>query len=134
MTDDAIWNAFAVRLGTFAAGMSPDVPVIYAGVHGTPPDTGSWIEARYFPNRTQKYGIANEGPISLVGFCQALVCVRPGAGLALDLVDLVVAHFDTGTVLGPAKVEMPPYVSSVIEESDRIMHPITIPYAAHGTR
>lgn len=136
MTDDAIWDAFCTRLSVFIAGASPEIAVLFDGVGGAPPDTGDWVEAKYFPNRPQHYGIKAGEALSLFGFCQALICIRPGGGLnrGLDIARDVIAYFDTGTVLGPAYVHRPPYVSSVITEPDRLMFPVTIPYAAHGSR
>ncbi|MAX61552.1 MAG: hypothetical protein CMK46_06950 [Porticoccus sp.] len=136
MNDDAVWDAFATLAGTFAAGYSPAIPVIYSGTGGEPPDEGIWIECKYFPNRTLQYGVKASEVISLRGFCQAMVCNRPGAGLnpSMDVVRDLIAYFDTGTVLGPAYVSRPPYVSAVIEEPARVKLPITIPYAAHGSR
>lgn len=136
MTDDAVWDAFCTRLAAFAGGYSPALQVIYQGVGGVPPETGIWLEARFFPNRTRNYGVGASEAISLIGFCQVTVCNRPGAGLnpSLDLVAAVIAYFDTATVLGPAYVNQPPYASSAIDESDRVMVPVTIPYAAHGSR
>jgi hypothetical protein len=136
VTDDAIWDAFCIRLSAFAGGYSPAMAVIFDGVGGEPPNLDEWIEARYFPNRTRNYGVSAGQALSLVGFCQAAICIRPGGGLnrGLDIARDLIAYFDHGTLLGPSYVSQPPYVSTVVTEPQRLMFPVTIPYAAHGSR
>lgn len=132
MIESEVWDAFATAVQAFADDLSPPVPVIHEGVAGTPPDTGFWLETRFFPNRTQNYALGNEGPTVHQGICQVTVCYRTGAGTVagLELAGDLVDAFDKGTVIGPARVETKPYISSVIVQPDSIRHPITIQYVA----
>lgn len=135
MIETSIWEAFSAAIASFAAGVSPPIPVIHQGTSAAPPDTGMWIETRFFPNETDNYGVANAGPSTHKGFCQATVCVRPGVGNigALAVAESIVSAFKKGTAIGPAKTERQPWISSVLVESDRLRNPITIRYKAHAT-
>lgn len=123
-----IWDAFCGLLAT-AAGATP---VLFQGVDAAPPDTGMWIEASFFPNRTITYGIADEGPFDYRGFCQAMVCYRPGGGIgpASDVCAALVAALCKGTVLGPARVEVEPDEGAPIVAPDRVFHVVTVYYHA----
>lgn len=130
MIESDIWDAFSQQVTTFAAGASPPVPVIHQGVHGEPPAEGAWLETRFFPNRTENYGLSDSGPSAHRGFCQVTACERPGRGIlsGLELANAVVSAFPKGTLLGSARVNVKPWISSVIVMGDRIIHPVTVRY------
>jgi hypothetical protein len=131
MSDADIYDAFAIKVGTFAAQFSPAMPASYPGIGFDPPSAGMWLECQWFPNETQNYGIGNEGPSLLQGFGQLSVCYRPGGGIVpgLAVADLIIAAFGKGTVLYEGiKVYRKPWTSSVIQDPERVMHPVTIPW------
>lgn len=130
MIESNVWDSFATLVQLFAEGASPPLQVIHSGVAGSPPDGDVWLETRFFPNRTENYGLADEGPSKHQGFCQVTVGERPGSGLkrGLDVVGAVIAAVPKGTTLGAARVYRQPWVSSAIPQEDRILYPITVPY------
>lgn len=136
MNDADIWNAFSLAVEAFANSQSPAVPLIAQGVGGEPPSEGLWIETKFFPNKSENYGLAARGPTILKGFCQVSIGCRPGVGVmdSYEMADLVSASFKKGTVLGPARVEVEPWNSSPLEEPDRVYVAITIRYRASVTR
>lgn len=129
MTQSAILNNFAEHLALFAAEFSPPLPVSYPNVAFTPPATGVWLELRWFPNETRTYGMQDTSPCAvLTGFGQVTVCERTGAGIVggLGIAGAVVDWFAKGTSFGVARVEVQPWVSSVLQEDDRTMYPVTV--------
>jgi hypothetical protein len=132
MTEADIYDAFCVALTAFAAQSSPAIPVAYPDVHFTPPDTGVWLEARFFPNETDNYGLANDGGSVHKGFLQVGICYRSGAGLAntLTMLASVLDEFAKGTILGPARIDRKPWASAVLQMDDKNVVPVTIPYHA----
>lgn len=130
MSDSAIYDAFAELLAAFAAQLSPALTVAYPGVGFTPPTAGEWLELVWIPNETQNYGIADDGPSLLQGLAQVNVCYRPGQGIVqgLALCDAVVAAFGKGTEFAQMRVYRKPWVALVIQDPERVMHPITIPW------
>lgn len=132
MIERDIWAAFSAAVDSFAAQVSPPLPVLHQGVHGTPPDAGNWLETRFFPNKTRNYGLSDDGPSEHRGFCQISVCSRGGEGIiwTLEFANEAVEFFDKGTLLGQARVESKPYISAVVIATERVSHPVTIPYSA----
>jgi hypothetical protein len=130
MSSSAIYDAFAAKVSTFAAEFSPPMRVAFPGVGVTPPTTGQWLEVRWFPNASQNYGLSDDAPTLSQGLGQVSVCYRPGGGIVagLALAELVIAEFGKGTMLADVRVYQRPWVSSVLEEPDRTMHPVTIPW------
>lgn len=130
--NSAIYDDFAVEVSAFAITLSPPLPVSYPGLPFTPPASGYWLEVQWFPNETQNYGIAFDGPSVLRGFGQVSVCTRPGTGLVkpMDLAGLVIETFDKGTRIGDALVYRKPWASSVIQDNERLMIPVTIMWQA----
>lgn len=128
MTNDAIYDAFAVLVAAFAA--AEGVPCSYPGVGFTPPTEGVWLELQWFPNETQNYGTADAGPSLLQGFAQLSACYRPGAGIGPGnrMADQIIAAFGKGTTFAGVRVYRKPWVNSVIPDPERIMHPVTIPW------
>lgn len=131
MVDADIYGAFAVLVNTFAASLSPSLTVSFPGRDFTPPDSGQWLEVRFFPNETLNYGLANSGPSDHRGFVQVTVCERTsdtGIVSGLTLAGAVVTEFAKGTTAGDATVERKPWISSVVTMDDRLCYPVTIPY------
>lgn len=128
MSDNAIYDTFATRVGQFAAQFSPAMQVGYPGVGFDPPSEGDWLEVKWFPNETQNYGLENDAPSLKQGFGQISICTRPGDGIvpSLTLAEQVIAYFPKGTVLDGVRVYRKPWASSVLEEPDKVSIPITI--------
>jgi len=126
MTDTEIYDAFARLVANFAAAAS--LPCAYPGLGFTPPATGAWLELQWFPNRTQNYGLADEGPSLKQGFGQLAACYRPGKGIMVGTVitDQIIAAFGKGTKFAGMSVYEMPSTSSIIPDPERIMHPVTI--------
>jgi hypothetical protein len=130
VSDDAIYNAFAVRLGEFAQAHS--LPVSYPGVPFDAPESGRWLEGSWIPNGSQNYGMADDAPTLIRGLAQVNVCERPGGGIVggLALAKQVVDHFAKGTRFDIARIYEKPSVSNLIEETARVMYAVTIRW--HG--
>lgn len=126
MSDTAIYTAFAGLVSAFAA--SAGLPCSYPGTNFTPPDTGSWLELQWFPNETQNYGLSDDGPSLMRGFAQLSACYRPGAGIVIGttLTDQIIAAFGKGTTFAGMRVYRKPWTGSIIQDSERVMHPVTI--------
>ena len=124
------YDDFGIKLDAFAAQFSPPLQVAYPGIPFTPPSAGPWLEASWMPNRSENYGISDDGPTLEQGMAQVMVCERPGQGLisTLDLDEQVIAAFNKGTMLGPVRVYVRPYAAAVLEEPERIAVPVTIPW------
>lgn len=134
--NSSIYDAFATQVATFAAGSSPALPVAYPGVHFDSPAAGYWLELAWFPNETQNYGLGNDGPSLMQGFGQIAVCHRPGSGVmgGLAIADSVINAFRKGTAIGSAKVEREPWVSAVVIDGDKVMHPVTVRWKRFAAR
>lgn len=132
MIDSDIYNAFCLLAADFALALSPPLVVAYPNVAFTPPDDAPWIEVRWFPNETQNYGVSNDGPSMRRGFFQIGVATRVREGLAAltDVVGLAIVAFAKGTQFGGARIPRKPWASSVLEEPDRALMYITVPYYA----
>src|SRR5690606_8581597 len=81
MIEADTFDAFATAVGTFAAQLSPALPVAWPGINFTPPDTGEWLEVSVFPNGTENYGMANDAPVEHMGILQVGCCARTGSGV-----------------------------------------------------
>lgn len=127
-----VWDDVCTKLSAFAAQLSPPLPIIFDGVEGKPPDSGLWLEAQLFPQRTRTYGLPDDGPFDYSGFVQVLVCQRPGAGIGagLDIANEVVKTFKKGTVLADARVNTEPTQAPPLPSPNRINHAVTIWYYA----
>lgn len=130
MTESQLWDTFSGAVTTFAAALSPPLPVIHGGVHGTPPDAARWLETRFFPNKTENYGLSNDGPSMQRGFFQITVGERPGSGLVrgMAVAGQVITAFPKGTKFGTFRVPVKPWISSVLQSGDRVLYPVTIRY------
>lgn len=128
MSDTAIYDAFAGLAGAFAT--ATDLPCSYPGLGFTPPAQDAWLELQWFPNQTQNYGMDDDGPSLLQGFGQLSACYRPGAGIIVGtkITDQIIAAFAKGTAFSGVRVYRKPWTSSIIQDPERIMHPVTIPW------
>jgi len=128
MNDTAIYDAFTQLVTQFAAGA--DLVCSYPGIPFDPP-TGKgarWLELQWFPNRTQNYGLADDGPSLMQGFAQVAACYRPGQGIMVGtaITDQIIAAFAKGTKFAGMAVYERPSTSSIIQDPERVMHPVTI--------
>ncbi len=128
MNDTVIYDAFATLVGQFAAAEA--LPCSYPGKGFTPP-TGAgarWLELQWFPNQTENYGMADEGPFLMQGFGQLSACYRPGQGIMVGtrITDAIIAAFAKGTTFAGMRVERKPWTSAIIQDPQRAMHPVTI--------
>ena len=128
MSTTDILSACLARLALFVA--SPGYPVAWPGVHLDPPNTGYWLEPRFFPNEPTNYGWDDAACINAVGFFQVLVMYRPGGGQinASDIADDVIDYFAKGQVLGPVRVYKKPHQSPAVMLDDKSYIPVTIQY------
>lgn len=131
MNDDEIYDDFATKLGAYAEGRSPALSVAYPGRGFSPPESGFWLEAVWIPNETANYGMEDDAPSLLQGMAQVNVCYRPGHGIVggLAVAGEIIQAFAKGTrFANMVRVYRKPWVANVIEDPDRIMHPVTIPW------
>lgn len=128
MSDTAIYDAFAGLVGAFAGAV--DLPCSYPGLGFTPPPQGPWLELQWFPNQTQNYGMDDDGPWLMQGFGQLSACYRPGGGIVVGttITDQIIDAFAKGTPFAGLRVYRKPWTSSIIQDPERIMHPVTIPW------
>jgi hypothetical protein len=126
MTDTEIYEAFAALVTSFADAQG--LSCSYPGITFAPPADGEWLELQWFPNQTQNYGMADDGPSLLQGFGQLSACYRPGAGIMVGtaITDQIIAAFGKGTTFAGVRVYRKPWVSSIINDPERVMHPVTI--------
>jgi hypothetical protein len=126
MNDTEIYDAFAALVGEFAT--AKQLPVSFPGINFTPPAAGAWLEFQWFPNQTQNYGMADDGPSLLQGFGQLSACYRPGTGIitGTTITDYIIAAFGKGTTFAGVRVYRKPWVSTLIQDPERIMAPVTI--------
>lgn len=128
MNDTAIYDAFTQLVTQFAAGA--DLVCSYPGIPFAPPTRkgARWLELQWFPNRTQNYGLADDGPSLMQGFGQLAACYRPGSGIMAGtaITDQIIAAFAKGTKFAGMAVYERPSTSAIIQDPERIMHPVTI--------
>ncbi|MBO9766516.1 MULTISPECIES: phage tail terminator-like protein [Xanthomonas] len=126
MSNTAIYDAFAGLVGAFATAQG--LPCSYPGLAFTPPTDGAWLELQWFPNETQNYGMADDGPSLLQGFGQLSACYRPGGGIMVGtrITDQIIAAFAKGTNFAGMRVYRMPWTSTIIQDPERHMHPVTI--------
>ena len=124
-----IMAAFFSQLETAFLG----IPISWPGADFTPPDSGEWLEAEFFPNEPEKLGIALADYRAEVGILQVSVVSRPGpngfftiAPIARDVIDAFpIGH----TITGPIRVSQEPSVfKAEAQGPDRIMLVVSIPY------
>lgn len=128
MSDTAIYDAFVALVIQFAADQG--LTCAYPGVSFTPPtdNDARWLELQWFPNETQNYGMADDGPSLLQGFGQLSACYRPGKGIMVGtrITDQIITAFAKGTTFAGMRVYRMPWTSTIIQDPERHMHPVTI--------
>jgi len=126
MSDTEIYDTFAGLVGAFAAAQN--LPCSYPALGFKPPATGAWLELQWFQNETQNYGLADDGPSLKQGFGQLSACYRPGQGIMVGtrITDEIIAAFAKGTTFAGMRVYRKPWTSALIQDPERIMHPVTI--------
>ena len=126
MNDTEIYTAFADLVSAFAAAQG--LRCGYPGLGFTPPTSGSWLELQWFPNQTTNYGTEDDGPSLLQGFAQLSACYRPPKSIVTGtaITDRIIAAFGKGTTFAGMRVYRKPWVSSIIQDPERVMHPVTI--------
>lgn len=127
-----IYIAFAAAVAQFASTHSPALSVAWPDAPLTPPNSGSWLEVSWFPNETFTYGMADNGPVQVKGFGQVNCNTRLARGAmkaTLTLADAIITAIPKGTVLDLAQIERQPWKSSALTAEDRIVVPVTFPYA-----
>jgi len=126
MSTDTIFSGFCTKI---AAAFS-SYPIAYSGMVFTPPASGLWLEVKPFYSGVTEYGLTN--PAVERGFLRVMVCGRRGAGsiAALKLAEQVAAAFPKGTIFGGARQDERPSLSSVIEDGDKIIVPVTVSWRA----
>ena len=125
----SIFKAFVKAVDSFAQSYSPDIPVMWPNKGDDPPDTGMWLEARFFPNRPFDNTWA-ETCGTAKGFCQLIAATRKGQGEVdvSELADDIVAAFPKGKDIGGARVSEQPTRAPAINDDSRFYIPVTIYY------
>jgi len=123
MSNSSILDAFINHLST-------TLPVAYQGINFTPPDSGEWLEVKFFPNPNNRLFIGSNDPVEVRGIFQITVCYRPGSGVinGAETAQSIIDQYPQDAAIGSVKVELKPWDSGPIEEDERISHPITIRY------
>lgn len=95
-----------------------------------------YLEAKLFRAPTETLSVDEGGANAVVGFLQVNVVYPDGAGIMTpsELADLVILHFQRGTVLteGDVKVliDKAPYAMTPIDDKPYTKTPVTIRYQA----
>jgi len=128
MATTDILSAFTTRLNTLA--FSPELPIAWPGINFDPPSTGMWLEARFFPNEPGDLTWDVDGCLDTRGFCQVLVCYRPGTSQisASEIADAIIVHFPKSTTLDAVRVRKSPWQSPAVDTEGRSFIPVTVPY------
>lgn len=93
------------------------------------PDTGLWLEVKWFPNEPGDIFWGNSAPVRRIGFFQIKVCARIGAGLDLeDEAQRIIDSIQKGAELASVRVRKKPFMAPIVEEDDHIYVPVTVPY------
>ena len=128
-----ILTAFLARLSALA--LTPSLPVMWPGIPKSAPSSGTWLEARYFPNEGGDLTWGNDAQMDTIGFFQVSVYYRPGTSTgqnsqvdASEVADLVIAHFPKGLPIGPVRVRKSAWQSPAIDLEGKSFLPVTIPY------
>lgn len=133
MSTADILEAFATRLKALV--LSPVLPIAWPGIPKTPPSTGMWLEARFFPNEPMDLTWGYESQQDTIGFFQVVVYFRPGVNTgqssqvdASGVADEVIAHFPKGLVVDMVRVRKVSWQSPAIDLEGKSFIPVTIPY------
>jgi len=127
MTSNAtLWADIIGAVRTLAGS----TPLAVPGKAFTPPATGVWWELSIMPNDTDP--TLSDAVIYRRGMVQINVCARMGYGEAglHTIAETIAAALPKLTALsGSVIVSASPYTMQVITLPDRLILPVTIPYA-----
>jgi hypothetical protein len=113
-------------------------PIAFHGIpFSPPPATGVWLQVTYLPNEGIQQGIGNDATVIEQGIYQVMACRRivdatitGGVTPLQSALALVAAEYPKGKIItGLVRVQRSPYQSSLIEDEDRMMIPLTIQYS-----
>ncbi len=129
--NSTIYTAFCTALEAAALGYS----IAYPGLDFTPPDGAHWLEVNYLPNEGIQDGLSNSATTIEQGIFQVNAMGRKGAGAGRGVISTqsvaeeLQAAFPRGTLIsGLVRVSRTPYQMSPIQQDDKIVVPVTIPY------
>ncbi len=127
-----IYNAFAPLVTTFAAGLSPALPVAYPNLNFDPPSEGMWLDFRTFWNGNENYGMSDSGPSIERGFFRIIVNAPAGSGqsAAQAVAELIATAFPKGTTFNVARTDRAPEITGPIQDDPWLMIPVTIYWRA----
>ncbi len=111
--------------------LSPPLPIAQPGIPEDPPETGMWLEARFFPNETLDLVWNNNAKVQVRGYLQVSVAWRPSEDslmAASRVADTIVDVFKKGLEVGPARVKKTPWTTQAIDLDANSLLPIIIPY------
>lgn len=130
MNTTAILGSFLNRLDSFS-----ELPIAWPGMPKTPPSTGMWLEALFFPNEGRDLAWDNDSQQDTLGFFQLSVYYRPGKGAnqvsqiaAMEIADAIIYYFPKGFPVGDVKVRKEPWQGPAVNLKGKSFIPITIPY------
>jgi hypothetical protein len=112
-------------------------PIAFHGIPFTPPASGVWLQVMIMPNEGIQQGIGNSATVIEQGIYQVMACRRRVDGTITGgltpiqaAAEQVQAAFPRGKIIsGLVRVQRAPYQSSIIEDDDRMMIPVTVPYS-----
>jgi hypothetical protein len=112
-------------------------PIAFHGIPFTPPAAGVWLQVTYLPNEGIQQGIGNSATVIEQGIYQVMACRRivdatitGGVTPLQAALSLVATEYPKGKIItGLVRVQRTPYQSSLIEDEDRMMIPLTIQYS-----
>lgn len=130
MIESSIYSVFCAALTTLASGLDSEPPVAFPNVHFVPPDSGCWLELRFFPNEVENYGIADDGGEWHKGYFQVGVCYRQAIGLVtpMQIAGEIVSGFTKGTMIGAARVTQEPSALPALQLDEHSVIPVVIRY------
>lgn len=110
---------------------SPAPEILWPGLNQTPPDSGLWLEASFFPNEPLDRTWQADSCAEQRGFFQVLVGYRPGDGEVApsELADAVLSLFPKGTDLnGVVVIKQPTRGPSFVDDGNKLFIPVTVNY------
>lgn len=129
--NSTIYTSFCTALEAANLGYA----IAYPGLDFTPPTGAFWLEVNYLPNDGIQDGLSNNSTTIEQGIFQVNAMGRKGSGAGRGMIptqrvaEELQAAFPKGTLIsGLVRVSRTPYQMSPIQEGDKIMVPVTIPY------
>lgn len=149
-----IYDAFCAQVEAFAAAQ--DLMVAYPNIHsnaahesgvikpwgemvagidpwGGIPEADMWLTVLAFWNRSQNYGLGNDGPTIERGIFRIVVVSIAGIGIVKPQViaENALQHFKKGALLGPARIDQAPdFEGGPLQYGDRCLCPVNIRWRA----